>query len=169
MAGRSAKPSSKRSCSLFYSETIFSIARLAVLSRLSWVQDPTWDYATYLMWSTIQENIGIFCACVPMLRPLLRSIDTVSSAWGSIVSKIPPPSSSRAQSVGGDRLSSIELAKFPPNFGLPGDCIHIQTEITVEEMEAGEAGFGMPKPLLARNWERVEFQQPRRPVSACSR
>ncbi|KAF2661266.1 hypothetical protein K491DRAFT_753910 [Lophiostoma macrostomum CBS 122681] len=51
-------------------ESIFSATRLGVLSQLSFI-DVTWDHADALIWSTLETAVGVICACVPVLRPLL--------------------------------------------------------------------------------------------------
>ena len=33
--------------------------------------DPTWDNATALIWSTVETDVGVFCACITVMAPLL--------------------------------------------------------------------------------------------------
>ena len=52
------------------SACVVSTIRLAKLSRLS-VLDPTWNDAPALVWSTAEANVGVLCACIPVMGPLL--------------------------------------------------------------------------------------------------
>ena len=52
------------------SESIFSATRLGVLSQLNFI-DVTWDHADALIWSTLETAVGVICACIPVLGPLL--------------------------------------------------------------------------------------------------
>lgn len=31
----------------------------------------TWDYFSPIIWSTVEQSVGILCACLPVLGPLL--------------------------------------------------------------------------------------------------
>jgi len=53
------------------SVTIVSIIRLRSLIHFAASTNPTWDYLSVSMWSTIEINVGIVCACMPSLRILL--------------------------------------------------------------------------------------------------
>jgi hypothetical protein len=50
---------------------ITSILRLHSLYVVSVATDITWDNVGAATWSSIELNIGIICACLPTLRPLL--------------------------------------------------------------------------------------------------
>ena len=52
------------------SETAFSIIRLVELTSLE-VSDVTWNYVPPIIWSTIEICVGIFCACLPVMAPLV--------------------------------------------------------------------------------------------------
>ncbi|MCJ1405376.1 hypothetical protein MMC11_008603 [Xylographa trunciseda] len=51
-------------------ESIFSLIRVVKLSALTF-SDPTWDDETALVWSTVEADVGILCACIPIMAPLL--------------------------------------------------------------------------------------------------
>ena len=53
-----------------HSESIFSLIRVVKLSALTF-SDPTWDDATALVWSTVEADVGVLCACIPIMAPLL--------------------------------------------------------------------------------------------------
>ena len=52
------------------SETAFSVIRLMELTSLD-ASDATWNYQPPIIWSTIEICVGIFCACLPVMPPLV--------------------------------------------------------------------------------------------------
>jgi hypothetical protein len=50
---------------------ILAVVRLAKLSTLTF-EDPTWDDATALIYSTIEPNGGVLAACLPVMAPLFN-------------------------------------------------------------------------------------------------
>ncbi|GME21832.1 putative cfem domain-containing protein [Neofusicoccum parvum] len=52
--------------------TIASIIRLQTLVHFSNSHDPTWDNIPATYWTAIEMNVGVSCACMPALRPLLK-------------------------------------------------------------------------------------------------
>lgn len=56
--------------SVHRSACIASILRLRVLYVSTVSKDLTWDKAPTVTWSAIELSMGIFCACIPTLRPL---------------------------------------------------------------------------------------------------
>lgn len=52
------------------SETAFSIVRLVELTSLD-ISDVTWDYLPPIIWSTVESCVGMFCACLPVMAPLV--------------------------------------------------------------------------------------------------
>lgn len=50
---------------------IVSILRLQSLVTISNSEDPTYDNGPAATWSSIEANVGITCACLPPLRPLI--------------------------------------------------------------------------------------------------
>lgn len=53
------------------SVTVVSIVRLEGLVTFANSINPTWDNWSTGIWSTIEINVGIICACMPSLRLLL--------------------------------------------------------------------------------------------------
>ncbi|KAL4903494.1 hypothetical protein BDW74DRAFT_168999 [Aspergillus multicolor] len=53
---------------------ITSICRLISLKRISDSSDPTYDNVGAATWSAVECNVGIICACLPTLRPLISRI-----------------------------------------------------------------------------------------------
>ncbi|KAF7588534.1 hypothetical protein BBP40_005523 [Aspergillus hancockii] len=50
---------------------ITSICRLVALKKISESIDPTYDNVGAASWSAVECNVGIICACLPTLRPLV--------------------------------------------------------------------------------------------------
>ncbi|KAK2627361.1 hypothetical protein QTJ16_003327 [Diplocarpon rosae] len=51
--------------------TVVSIIRLHSLVHFQNSRNPTWDNLSVSIWSTIEINVGLICACMPTLRLLL--------------------------------------------------------------------------------------------------
>lgn len=58
---------------------IISIVRCVELARVSASVDSSYAYATTIIWSTIEVGIGILCACLPVLRPILGIVLSLRS------------------------------------------------------------------------------------------
>ncbi|KAL8995930.1 MAG: hypothetical protein Q9169_004431 [Polycauliona sp. 2 TL-2023] len=60
---------------------VASILRFYYLEHVDTVSDPTWDNVDTLLWTTIEPCIGVVCACLPIMGPLLRThIASLSSS-----------------------------------------------------------------------------------------
>ena len=57
-----------------YSVTIVSILRLSSLVTFANSNNPTWDQWGVAMFSTVEINVGVICACMPSLRLLLKRV-----------------------------------------------------------------------------------------------
>ncbi|KAF2654178.1 hypothetical protein K491DRAFT_601347 [Lophiostoma macrostomum CBS 122681] len=51
--------------------TVVSILRLQSLVHFASSTNPTWDQWAVNVWSTVEINVGIICACMPAIRVLL--------------------------------------------------------------------------------------------------
>ncbi|RFU25224.1 hypothetical protein B7463_g11110, partial [Scytalidium lignicola] len=51
---------------------IAGIVRVYVLAKMFQSQDLTWNMSQAFVWSSVEPNIGIVCACLPTLYPLVR-------------------------------------------------------------------------------------------------
>lgn len=63
-------PTSKKSANRQCSVVITSCLRLTTLNSQARTPDPTFDIAS-TMWTTIEMNVAILCACLPQIRPLI--------------------------------------------------------------------------------------------------
>ena len=41
------------------------------------------NYATTIIWSTVEVGVGIFCACLPVLRPILNALYSILTRQSS--------------------------------------------------------------------------------------
>ena len=55
-----------------HSVTVSTIYRLTILHKLTFV-DATWGNVDPVIWSMVEVGIGIVCACLPTLRPLVSA------------------------------------------------------------------------------------------------
>lgn len=51
---------------------IAGIIRIYALSKMFQSEDLTWNFSQGAIWSSVEPNIGIVCACLPTLYPLVR-------------------------------------------------------------------------------------------------
>ncbi|KAL9087479.1 MAG: hypothetical protein Q9159_003616 [Coniocarpon cinnabarinum] len=54
--------------------TVTSIVRLYTLRQIADSTDVTWDNVNAAVWSVIEANTGIICACLPAIRPLFACL-----------------------------------------------------------------------------------------------
>lgn len=68
----------------FYSTGAVAIARILTAKRSALSLDVTWDSVPVTYYSVIEVNVGIICACVITLRPLLTDIfpSLIKSSYG---------------------------------------------------------------------------------------
>lgn len=59
---------------LIYSACVAGVVRIYFLTSMFTSADPTWTQADGFIWSSIESCIGIVCACLPTLRPLIRAL-----------------------------------------------------------------------------------------------
>jgi hypothetical protein len=59
---------------IFHSGCITSILRLHSVYKVSKSKDVTWDNVGAATWSSIELNVGIICACLVTLKPVLGAV-----------------------------------------------------------------------------------------------
>ncbi|CAO1599702.1 hypothetical protein XANCAGTX0491_003418 [Xanthoria calcicola] len=52
---------------------VASIMRFYYLESVGKGVDPTWDNVDVMIWSTVEPCVGVVCACLPVMGPLLRT------------------------------------------------------------------------------------------------
>lgn len=74
--------------------TIVSIVRLNYLLQGNLTSpDITWNFVDIALWSVLEGNVAIFCACLPFLRPVLSRFTFGIFSLSSLPSKKQQPSS----------------------------------------------------------------------------
>ncbi|KAL9118101.1 MAG: hypothetical protein Q9187_005355 [Circinaria calcarea] len=53
--------------------TVVSVIRLVVWLQLKHI-DPTWNFFPGVLWNLVEPNIAVVSACLPTMRPILRSV-----------------------------------------------------------------------------------------------
>jgi len=122
---------------LHRSTIVCSIIRVKVNSDLD-LKDPTWGYTGSMIWSTIEGNVGVICACLPVLAPLLR----VFKGRFSFTSSSSETQSRRAyrRSVK-SRLAELEdLSNFTPLEEDTSKLFPIRKTVRVETVAGGTGG-----------------------------
>ncbi|KAH7333515.1 hypothetical protein BKA65DRAFT_597041 [Rhexocercosporidium sp. MPI-PUGE-AT-0058] len=76
--------------------SITSIVRLKTLVKFGNTKNPSMDYTTLVIWSVIECNVAIICACMPSIRKLLG--DCFKSSFFASTVKTNPSSSSATRS-----------------------------------------------------------------------
>lgn len=93
--------------------------------------DPTWDYVAVMIWSTIEGNIGVVCACLPTLGALVHPL--LHGHAGSSSSAAYAPSQQRTarmphRSLEFDRLDEEISGLFPKRGVLVERNIFVETD-----------------------------------------
>ncbi|KAL3961040.1 hypothetical protein ACCO45_006157 [Purpureocillium lilacinum] len=119
--------------------TIVSILRLRSLVKFgSDSTNPTWDFFDVGIWSTVEINVGIMCACMPSLRLLLvrlfpKLLGTTQRYYARYSSNAHRTTTTRRQSrpfrtTGA--VSHVERSQHRPE--VKSNAITMQTTYTVE-------------------------------------
>ena len=101
----------------FLSVTIISIVRLESLVTHPW-DDPnaTWVKMDVALWSTIEINVGIICACLPSLRSLIVRIFPSLNVWATDADGSRHDFTERNLGFG---TTSRSIAEKHPDFPMP--------------------------------------------------
>ena len=92
---------------------ITSILRLHALYASSVSRDITWDSATALIWSTVEVNVAIVCACLPTLKPIISLVfPRLLNGSRPLSARLSFISAHRASNQ--QRMSYRPGVKFPP-------------------------------------------------------
>ena len=101
------------------STSVVSIIRVHANSSLE-TEDPTWNYVMIMIWSTLEGNIGIVCACCPVMAPLIRQC-----------------SGSRSPSADVSARSSLQPAFWRPRPSIHQKCFNRLEEDTGNLISGG--------------------------------
>lgn len=131
----------------FSSVCVASIVRIHYLTFLNGTEDVTWTLSEVAVWSVVEPAIGIICACLPYLQPLIRStirkIYSQRSRTGRISSSIPKLNASQRHTTSkrSDRHEAWHgqtqqgHLRSKPLFISDDDCMRLTALSTRVEME----------------------------------
>lgn len=57
-----------------HSVCVVTIVRMTTLRTGAAARDPTFTGSVTLKWTAVETNVGIICACLPLLRPILNKL-----------------------------------------------------------------------------------------------
>lgn len=77
------------------STTLVSVIRLSSLQSISNSTDVSWDNPAHASLSAVEVNVGIICACLPAMRPLLALMMPKYFSGSPQYTSIPPPNMTR--------------------------------------------------------------------------
>ncbi|KUI55538.1 hypothetical protein VP1G_02965 [Cytospora mali] len=110
--------------------TVISIVRLQSLITFANSSNATWDNLPVSLWSTIEINVGIICACMPTMRLLLlKMFPKLSSTYRNM---------SGYYAGGATNQSKLKhsRSKTPANDGLTSSRINYSRSYTVQFQDA---------------------------------
>ena len=118
---------------------MISIIRLTELHKHHGNTDPSWESSAAAYWSTVELNMGIMCASLPTLRPLLKkyvpglvgSSAPETGAYGLGASYGPQRLSTFARSRRAEPEDKVYMQK--------GDEFQSTTELKLQDSKGCEA------------------------------
>lgn len=159
---------------------VVSIIRLVILMRVDLASaDYTWKMKEVLLWSVVEVDVGLICACLPSMKPALRLLGlhrifgsgnmSEDSAWPSraqspaFVNAMPRSRPKRFSSWAGmskyeEKEDSLEMMNKAHN-------AHGTVETTIEptsSVESVEHGWKQnPFCSVKRDWSVLSVSEPR--------
>jgi hypothetical protein len=144
--------------------TFCSVARLHTIAEFGNTTNPTYDYQFLAIWSLVEIDMGVICACMPGMAGLLKRI------WPRILGSTArsghsyPQDSSKGSNTFG---SSVRGKRGFARMSSPVKDISKTTSVTVSFAEAnGAAQYdskSMELELVDRNQQAPAFVQGRDP------
>ena len=98
------------------------------------------NYATTIIWSTVEVGVGIFCACLPVMRPILNAIHSILTRHRSDSTCLPRHHQPRS------RRDTLRMKSYRSTGALEDSAPFAQIETSVArnsqgvEREAAELG-----------------------------
>ena len=118
-----------------------TIIRLTYYVTLSKVMDSTWHGVNTYLWCVVEVGVGIICACMATLRPLMRkvfpSLAGMTSARKSSrgTSEVSGVKNSRAQRRYSAYGKGMEMSDFDPLSSKNSDVWKVSTQVTAKKAE----------------------------------
>ena len=139
---------------------LVSILRLQSLVAISNSADPSYDNPPAATWSSVESNVGIICACLPLLRPLITKWlpRAFPSRHRSIYSHSRPQNRTYGSRGGSKALRTkddyvLDVTKRSNGSSEDARDIQVVTDIHVEVDGAdGRRISGWRMPASQNNW-----------------
>lgn len=104
-----------------------SIGRLYMYIKASKSEDDTWHVRDGSVWTLIEANVGLICACMPALKAFLQvHAPTIFSGAGDYSKSPTGLRASRTDQSGNNDPNMLELGAASP---MPKDGIGVTTEV----------------------------------------
>ncbi|KAL4812801.1 hypothetical protein BDW67DRAFT_193222 [Aspergillus spinulosporus] len=120
---------------------ITSICRLLSLKRIADSSDPTYDNVGAATWSAVECNVGIICACLPTLRPLIsRMIPQLLSSYNNPRSRSKSKSKRLSRSLA---LTHGQELRTPAFWSIAGTGVSTTITTHINDLEYGTCEWDM--------------------------
>ena len=123
--------------------TVCSIVRLQYLVKIGVSQNPTWDYNSTVIWSSVECNLSVMCTCMPAMTGLIQRV------WAAISGM--PLTSNASESK-----TPIRRTIYDPENPVSNDEMMRMREASSMEdsaTELNESDHGAPTEKLHRTHE----------------
>jgi hypothetical protein len=130
--------------------TICSVIRLRALVGWSTSTNQTMDYANLAVWSLIELDVGVICACMPGMAGLFRRLKKRGNEYMRSRSS---NNASQMLSGGGTKLGNLQTitktTQISVSRGRPGDDTASDSELELVDRSKGANSFNGSK----ETWE----------------
>ncbi|RDW84184.1 uncharacterized protein DSM5745_04510 [Aspergillus mulundensis] len=123
--------------------TVCSIARLPYVIRLSHTADSTWTQAILGVWSIVEVNLGIICACAMRFKRLISTYLPRLSLWSF-------RSRSRSRSAGVKKVTLDSEGRFRPEGSMGKHEYQLQS---LQHSQGEEAEYGSKSISVQQSFE----------------
>ncbi|KAH9864417.1 hypothetical protein J1614_010351 [Plenodomus biglobosus] len=143
---------------------IVSILRLPQIAAISNSTDPTYDNAPAATWSCVEANVGIICACLPLLRPLVtrlvpgifssrRRTDSAPRLYSTI-------GTSRRRTAQHHNAYVLNSAlRHPEDPDEDDRDIQVVTDISIQIEADKDSGSGWRSDVVGKEWAEMRSTQ----------
>lgn len=134
------------------SASVISIVRVHANASIK-NTDPTWDYVPVMIWSTVEGNLGVVCACCPVLAPLVRQCFGRSASTTPRSSKDPPSANGfwRARPDHRDQSFSRLQEDYTADRTYPGEANSVRIQKSPELGNQGDSAMELGSIYVTSN------------------
>ncbi|KAI9850261.1 MAG: hypothetical protein M1838_005944 [Thelocarpon superellum] len=122
--------------------------------------DMPWTYSDHMVWTIIELSLGVVCACVPTMRPLIRGLRKTPAAAESSPKPLDSPRfyTSKGRWVQASNLSDLSAWSSPCEKDFPTREVQWMDALSAKttRMDDAEKGGRLP-------FEQKGYDEPKRP------